>query len=225
MKFTSVRKFVCALSLTSIFSIGFASWTISTPTVTPEEIFGGIQADYVIKADDYVAFENLDTQTEGDGVVLPEYNAVGFVTTTIKDGKTVYANSSTANMILHLVVDYENCQKLKALEETKMDISITFTLQTNASAFFNDTLTEIRSLGSSGIGSAMPWITKNTAVMSGKTVTMGYTILLEGYDFKNLTQDGKIKLTITFDSTGHEDSVKDCLNENQFVFNTRVHSY
>ena len=31
MKFTSVRKFACVLSLTSIFSIGFASWTSFTP--------------------------------------------------------------------------------------------------------------------------------------------------------------------------------------------------
>ncbi len=215
---------MCALSLTSIFSIGFASWTFTTPSVTPVEILGGVKTDYVIYADNYLSFDNPDTQTDGDGVILPAYNQDGFVVATEENGKTIYTNSSTASITIHLIVDYDNCQNLKALGETTMDISVAFTLGTTPSAFFNDTLAEIRTLDASGIGSSMPWITKNSAVIGEKTVAIGYTVLIENYDFSALTEDGKIKLTILFDSTGNEEEVYDCLNGNTFVFNTCVHS-
>ena len=229
MKFASVKKFACVLSLTSIFSIGFASWTVTTPKITPVEITGGMQTDYVIKADDYVSFDNGDTDTVGDGVVLPEYNADGFVTTITNDGNTVYENSETADMVLYLVVDYDKCQELIAREETTMNISVTFTLQTNANAFFNDTLAEIKSISAFGAGSAMPGISTNTAVIDGKTVRVGYTVFITGYKFSDLTQNqnGQIELKIPFTAKTEEakKNIAECLNGNQFVFNTSVHSY
>lgn len=225
MKFASVKKFACVLSLTSIFSIGFASWTVTTPKITPVEITGGMQTDYVIKADDYVSFDNGDTDTVGDGVVLPEYNADGFVTTITKDGNTVYENSEMADMVLYLVVDYDKCQELIAREETTMNISVTFTLQTNAKEFFNDTISEIKTI-SAAAGSATLSFSKNTADLGEGAVTVGYTVDLKGYKFSDLTQNEQIRLTITFDAiTGKEKNIADCLNGNQFVFNTSVHSY
>lgn len=228
MKFTSVRKFACVLSLTSIFSIGFASWTMTTPEVKPVSVTGGLQTDYVIKADDYVFFDNLDTTTADDGVVLPEYNADGFVTTITKDGSTFYTNSSTAKMVLYLGVKYDKCQELKDLGETKMDITITFTLESNAKEFFNDTIKSLKNSLSSSAGTATPWVTENTTKVNGATVTIGYTVTLEGYDFTTLVAnktDGKITLTFTLDATGKEKDIQNYLNGNTLILNTSILSY
>ena len=224
MKFTSVRKFACVLSLTSIFSIGFASWTMTTPEIKPVSVTGGLQTDYVIKADDYVAFDNPDTTTKGDGVILPEYNAGGFVTTTTTD---VYTNSSEAKMVFYLVVNYKNCQELvkEPREETTMDITITFTLGSNAKEFFNDTISLSLNKDESSVGSAKPSVTQNTTKVNGETVTIGYTVTLEGYNFEELTADGEIRLTFNLDATGKEEAIEDCLNGDTLILNMRVYSY
>ena len=223
MKFTSVRKFACVLSLTSIFSIGFASWTMTTPEVKPISVTGGLQTDYVIKTDDYVFFDNLDTTTADDGVVLPEYNADGFVT--MIPESTVYTNSSTAKMVFYLGVKYDKCQELKELGETKMDITITFTLESNAKEFFNDTISLSLNEDESSVGSAKPSVTQNTTKVNGETVTIGYTVTLKGYNFEKLTADGEIRLIFNLDATGKEKEIQNCLNGDTLILNMRVYSY
>ena len=225
MKFTSVRKFACVLSLTSIFSIGFASWTMTTPEIKPVSVTGGLQTDYVIKADDYVVFDNLDTATADDGVVLPEYNQGGFVTTITQEGKTIYTNSSTAYMVLYLGVNSDKCKELVARGETKMDITITFTLESKAKEFFNDTISLSLNEDESSVGSAKPSVTQNTTKVNGETVTIGYTVTLKGYNFEKLTADGEIRLTFNLDATGKEEAIEDCLNGDTLILNMRVYSY
>lgn len=225
MKFTSVRKFACVLSLTSIFSIGFASWTMTTPEVKPVSVTGGLQTDYVIKADDYVFFDNLDTATADDGVVLPEYNQGGFVTTITQEGKTIYTNSSTAYMVLYLGVNSDKCKELVARGETKMDITITFTLESKAKEFFNDTIASLVNNLNYSAGTAKLDLKKNTTRVNGETVTIGYAVTLRGYDFTTLVEnntDGKIKLTFTLDATEKEKDIDDCLNGNTLILNTSV---
>ena len=185
---------------------------MTTPEVKPVSVTGGLQTDYVIKTDNDVSFESI---------ILPEYNAGGFGK--IPTGSTVYTNSSTADMVLNLVVDYDNCQELvkEPREETTMDITITFTLQSKAKEFFNDTLLEIKSLGAVGTGGATERIKEK--LVGGERV--GYTIELKGYDLGSLTTDGKITLTVLFNAGENASNIDDCLNGNTLILNTSVYSY
>jgi hypothetical protein len=198
---------------------------MTTPEVKPVSVTGGLQTDYVIKADDYVFFDNLDTATADDGVVLPEYNQGGFVTTITQEGKTIYTNSSTAYMVLYLGVNSDKCKELVARGETKMDITITFTLESKAKEFFNDTIASLVNNLNYSAGTAKLDLKKNTTRVNGETVTIGYAVTLRGYDFTTLVEnntDGKIKLTFTLDATEKEKDIDDCLNGNTLILNTSV---
>lgn len=220
--------FLCALTL---FSVGFSSWSVTGGMPRPYDTEGGIETDYVIKTDNYVYFSKDEHISTEDGIVLPKYNAAGFVAESVVDGNKVYTNSSTAQMTLYFTVNYAKYLELKnddTRTEKTMDITCEITLAFNASQFFNNTL---QTTGGFTIPSEVDGLTETQCEKIEDTSTtpaqcIGYIITLKGYNLEKLTANGLIEIPITLKVANNKDAyVAEYLTTNKFVFNTKAYMY
>ena len=101
-------ELVSFLSSLSMISVGFSAWNLSSSIPVIETVNGTVQTDYVVKTDNYVYFSKDDSKDTDDGIILPQYNAGGFI---VKDSEgNGYVSSSVGDMILYFAI---NVKKIK----------------------------------------------------------------------------------------------------------------
>lgn len=211
------------LASLSLVSVGFSTWNISATIPITNTVQGNLQADYVIKTDEYVYFDkDGDKQTTpNDGIVLPEYNAGGFV---VKNDSGIYENTDTSTLILYFTVDYEKCiaddSPIKDDTYLQIDCDISFT---NPDFFKKMKISFLSSSSKNSISFDRIFAsitTPNDENPDENPVIVGYNLRLFNYNF---TQDDLITVTLQLESSDIS-SISSLLNNHSFIFNTQVHS-
>lgn len=214
-------ELVSFLSALSMFSVGFSSWNISSTLTNPaiQTADGTVQTDCVIKTDEYVFFSKDADKTTDDGIILPLFNAGGFVR---QNENGVYYNSAEGYITLYFTVDGTKCNAtnspLKNNGDNRLNIICEFTTATNQTELFNDNLSDVSpSAGGTTI--------TNKEFITNTNGKVGYRFIISNYDFTALENAenpyGLITVSIKLTSKSKMD-LKDLLNENTFIFNTEV---
>jgi hypothetical protein len=210
------------LASLSLVSVGFSTWNISATIPITNTVQGNLQADYVIKTDEYVYFDKDGNKETDDGIVLPKYNAGGFIVPDPKlDGG--YISSNSATITLYLTVDYSKCKGAdSALMKNgdtllQIDCDIAFT---NVELFNDNTTISLHTYNSkNGISSSAALISILDPDEKNKIVC--YNLRLFNYSLGSLTQDDLITINLTLTSKD-KSKINGLLVNNWFLFNTQV---
>ena len=94
------------LASLSLVSVGFSTWNISATIPITNTVQGNLQADYVIKTDEYVYFDKDGNKETDDGIVLPYYSEDGFIT---KNSNNIYEISEKGYIYLYFTINGSVC--------------------------------------------------------------------------------------------------------------------
>lgn len=215
-------ELISFLSSLTLISVGFSSWNISSSVPVIETVDGTVQADYVIKTDEYVYFAD-------GGITLPEYNEKGFIVAN-KDADGGFSASDKAKIQLVFTVDYNKCLGLNgessaliANGDTYLNIECTITLKNNATTFFAE-----NTIGNPSLNFDLPSTDENNLFYSTVTdennKTVAYTLNIKNYPYTELTKNGEISLTLTLTSI-NQTNINNLLTGNTFIFDTEVYGH
>ena len=206
------------LASLSLVSVGFSTWNISATIPMTNTVQGNLQADYVIKTDEYVYFDKDGDKTTDDGIVLPKYNAGGFVVKT----NGIFGNSDKSNLTLYFTVDYAKCiansSPIKDDTYLQIDCDISFTNPD----FFKNMKISLLSYSSQNNISCSKIFTSIPDPDDENTIVC-YNLRLFSYNFSTLTQNDLITITLQLESSD-KSAISGLLNNHSFVFNSQVHS-
>lgn len=191
---------VMLLSLISLVSVGFASWTVTDDFSVSTS--GMIVVDDVMKVNDYIICDKNSVTKFG-------YVKSGFVSKN-EQGKTVISNSSTISATI--TINIANCKK-KFNDCNSLEIDIF--LESKNLAIFNN---KIQSNISVVVTDALNPSNEIDAKTDGVNVL--WTII-NLTDYKSLSNEIKLNVIYTFsvsDNTYFRDEIYDILRDNKFNF-------
>ena len=217
------------LASLSLVSVGFSTWNISAAIPIYNTVQGNLQADYVIKTDEYVYFDKDGNTATDDGIVLPYYNEDGFIT---KNSSNIYEISEKGYIYLYFTINGSVCNSensaLSKNEDKYLQIACDITLDKEQIAFFSN----VGFFASSDDKDLDEGNITHKPIKSSEGKTVGYTVYFGNYDFTKLKPSNigettispyaTIEIKISLSATD-KTLLSKHLDNTRFIFNTEVY--
>lgn len=198
-------ELISFLSSLTLISVGFSSWNISSSLPVTQTVDGTVQADYVIKTDEYISL---------DFITPPEYNEDGFIVQDANIDGGFNSSYSSEIVVLKFTVKVDAFKS----ETSPFYLAQDNYLQIYCSVSFLEKQTEADSLFT---------FTRLTTTPKYQIVNNS-TFHIYNYPIETITAQEtnytiELKFKIATKNSTDKNKIFNVLNGNKFVFDTKIY--